>query len=407
MGLRPMATRGAATALAVLLAIWPAPRPATGQGILEDVVARGFDVAVTITPVDLSVEVAGGELRFLTRGTLRGRARIDLEVTAPAPVTQVRMELNAQLTIRSVQAEGTPVTFERSASQVTLTFARALSPGTRIPVTMEYDGQPLYVYNEFVLVHSFSLYPMLVSPFGDFSANMARVALQVTAPQGMTVVSTGRQVSADGGTVRWDSDVAIPWVALAGGRRHRRVDRTVGNMRLQMYVGQGEDRNLDKLATYTGQAVEYYGRLLYPFPYTELKVVSLVIVGGGIGYPALLLIDDRVFTNTLPGGLNRDSHLFGLMAHEAAHSYVPSQTPVRGVGFIWLSEGFAEYLSLMALEAVMGPQAYARELQEARDQYAEIAGSSCRITSWPRRRRRGRRTGSSAQRRPFATPARV
>ncbi|HET8679551.1 MAG TPA: M1 family aminopeptidase, partial [bacterium] len=192
--------------------------------------------------------------------------------------------------------------------------------------------------------------------------------------QGVTVVTTGRQVSADGGTLRWHSDVAVPWVALAGGRRHRRVDRTVGAMRLQMYAVQGEDRNLDKLATYTGQAAEYYSRLLYPFPYTELKVVSLVVVGGGIGYPALLLIDDRAFTNTLPGGRNRDSHLFGLMAHEVAHSYVPSQTAVRGVGFIWLSEGFAEYLSLMALEAVMGAQAYAHELQEARDSYAEIAG---------------------------------
>ena len=373
--MRPIALRIVALALATALIAWPVLPRATGQIVLEDVLARSFDVTVTITPADLSLEVVGGELRFLNRGTLRGRARIGLEITAEQPVTQVRMELSSSLTVRSVQAEGAQVTFARQGGQLTLTFAQALAPGTRIPVTVEYDGQPLYIYNEFVLVHPFSLYPLIVSPFGDFAANLARVTMQVTAPAGFTVVSTGRQISAEGDTMRWDSEVTVPWVALAGARRHRRVDRSVGSVRLQMYVGQGEGRNLDKLATYTGQAVEFYSRLLYPFPYTELKVVSLIVVGGGIGYPALLLIDDRAFAGTFTGALNRDSHLFGLMAHEAAHSYVPSQTTIRGVGFIWLSEGFAEYLSLMAIEAVLGAQAYARELQEQRDEYAAVAGT--------------------------------
>ncbi len=154
------------------------------------------------------------------------------------------------------------------------------------------------------------------------------------------------------------------------------MERTVGNVRLQVYVRPGEERNLDKLTTFTGQAVEFYSRLLYPYPNTELKVVSLLIIGGGLGYPALLLIDDRAFTGSFSGDYNRDSYLFGFMAHETAHSYVPGQTVPKGVGYIWLSEGFAEYLSLMTIEAVMGPQAYARELQEERDGYATVAGTS-------------------------------
>jgi len=376
MKLKPIVQQAVALLLAAALLAWAAPPPATGQIVLEDVLARSFDVTVSIQPVDLSLEAVGGELRFLSRGTLRGRTRIGLEITAPQPVSQVRMELNSTLTVRSVQAEGAQVTFSRSGSQLTLSFGQGLAPGTRVPVTVEYEGQPLYIYNEFVLVFEGTLYPVLVSPFGDYSANQARVTLQVTAPSGFSVVSTGRQISAEGNMVRWDSEVTVPWVALVGARRHRRVERTVGNVRMQMYVGPGEDRNLDKLATFTGQAVEFYGRLLYPFPYTELKVVSLIPIGGGIGYPALMLIDDRAFAGTFTGGLNRDSFLFSLMAHEAAHSYVPSQTVPRGVGFIWLSEGFAEYLALMAIEAILGADAYARELQDERDDYAVIAGTS-------------------------------
>ncbi len=332
---------------------------------LEDVLARSFDVAVTIAPVD----------RARGNGTLTGHARIGLEITALSPIARVHLELNSRLTVKSVRADEVQVTFSRSGSGLTLSFARPQAAGTRLTVTIEYDGQPSSIFNEYVLVGEGTLYPVLVSPFGDYSANLARVTLQVTAPPDFIVVSTGRQVSAEGGTVRWDSEVAVPWVALTGGRKHRRVDRAVGNLRLQMYVGPGEDRNLDKLATYTGQAVEFYSKLLYPFPYTELKVVSLVPVGGGIGYPALLLIDDRAFTGLLPDPYNRNSYLFQLMAHEAAHSYVPSQTVPRGTGFLWLSEGFAEYLALMATEATLGAQGYARELQEERDFYAAVAGA--------------------------------
>src|SRR5207247_11090511 len=148
--------------------------------------------------------------------------------------------------------------------------------------------------------------------------------------------------------------------------------------RMQLYVARGGGPNLDKLADITGSAVGFYSSLLYPFPYSELRVVSLSDLGSsiGIGYPAFLLIDDRAFGNSLPGTLNRDSSLLHLMAHEAAHSYVPSQTVPKGVGFVWLSEGFAEYLSLMAVEALLGPGAFQQELQEERDDYAAVAGTS-------------------------------
>ncbi|MGH2437762.1 MAG: M1 family aminopeptidase, partial [bacterium] len=143
---------------------------------------------------------------------------------------------------------------------------------------------------------------------------------------------------------------------------------------MQFYVPAGEERNLDKLADFAGKSLDFFGRLLYPVPYSEFRIVSLLIVGGGIGYPGLLLIDDRAFLNTFPREYNRDSFLLSLIAHEIAHSYVPSQTVPRGVGFIWLSEGFAQYLSLMAIEAIQGPEAFRRELQQQRDDYARVAG---------------------------------
>ncbi|MDR7505788.1 MAG: M1 family aminopeptidase [Armatimonadota bacterium] len=353
-------------------------RPAAwSQPTLDDLVIRFFEITASIAPVPLRYEVTeGGEPRFLSRGTLRGAATAMVEVAAPGEVGAGRFYFDSDMKLTSVRAPGYQVRPSRQRDILTLTFEPALPPGAKVPVTFEFEGRPLYLYDEFVEISEGTLYPVLVSPFGDFSANLGRVVLTLTVPAGYTVGATGRLVSRSGNTTTWDSEVAVPWVAIAGGRRHTIRERTVQGVAMQFYVPPGEDRNLDKLAGFLGRSVEFYSGLLYPFPYTELRTISSLRISGGIGYPAFLLIDDRAFKNTFSGTLNRDSFLLLLMAHEAAHSYVPSQTVPKGVGFIWLSEGFAEYLALMAVEALMGPEAFRRELQEERDNYARIAGSA-------------------------------
>lgn len=350
--------------------------PASSQPTLDDLVIRAFDISVSITPVPLRYEFSGGALRFLSRGTLRGTATAMVEVTAPTPVASARFAFDSELRLTAVRAAGHQVGSDRQRDRLSLTFTPALPPGGRVAVTFEYEGQPLYIYDEFVLVSEGSLYPVLVSPFGDFSANQARVVLKLTAPGGYNIAGTGKLLSSDGGVLTWDSEVPVPWVAVAGGRKHVIREKIVQGVSMQFYVPAGEDRNLDKLADFAGKSVDFYSKLLYPFPYSGLRAVSLFIVAGGIGYPAFLLIDDRAFANTFPGDRNRDSSLLQLIAHEVAHSYVPSQTVPKGVGFIWLSEGFAEYLSLMAVDAVLGPDAFKRELQQERDDYAPIAGAT-------------------------------
>ena len=362
--------------LACGLALAIGPAPGSAQVSLEELVIRAFDITVELTPVALKYEYQGGDIQFTSHGTLRGTTVAQLEVTATSPVTTARLELDSDVKLTSVTAPGYQVAPSRLRDTLTLTFTPALPPGGKVPLTFAYEGGPDYIYNEFVLVEEGSLYPLLISPFGDYSANFARVVLKVTTPGGYNIAGTGKLISRDGNTSTWDSEVPVPWVAVAGGQKHTVRDRTIAGVQMQFYVPPGEDRNLDKLADFAGRSVDYYSKLLYPFPYSQLRTVSLLIVGGGIGYPAFLLIDHRAFRNTYSGDLNRDSHLFQLMAHEILHSYVPSQTVPKGNGFIWLSEGFAEYLSLMAVQAVMGPEAFKRELQEERNLYASVVATT-------------------------------
>ncbi len=359
--------------LIVCLALALLPAPASSQLSLDDLVVRAFDITATISPVPLRYEFVGG-IRFTSHGTLRGTTTAMIEVTGPGPVTTARFFFDSDVKLTSVRAAGYQVTPERRLDTLTLTFVPALAPESKVALTFDYEGQPLYIYDEFVKVSPGSLYPVLISPFGDFSVNLARVTLKLEIPEGYNIASTGKLVSREGGKLTWDSEVPVPWVAVAGGRTHTTRDKTNQGISMHFYVPPGEDRNLDKLADFAGKSVDFYGKLLYPFPYSELRVVSLFI-SGGLGYPAFLMIDDRAFRGSYEDDHNRDSYLFHLIAHELAHSYVPSQTVPKGVGYYWLSEGFAEYLSLMAVDALLGPEAFKREMQEARDEYAKIAGT--------------------------------
>src|SRR3989475_6394873 len=361
--------------LAVCLVLLPAP--GSGQTILDDLVIRAFDISVSITPVPLKYELAGGELRYTSRGTLHGTATAMVEVTASSPISTARFFFDSDVKLTSVKAADYQVASNRRRDTLTLTFTPALLPGAKVTVTFVYEAQPLYIFDEYVLISEGSLYPLLISPFGDFSANLGRVKLKLTAPGGYSIAGTGKLVAKEGGVLTWDSEVPVPWVAVAGGRKHTVREKTLHSVTMQFYVPPGEDRNLDKLADFAGRSVGFFSHLLYPFPYSELRAVSLFVPGAsGLGYPGLLMIDARAFRNTFPGDLNRDSFLFHLIAHELAHGYVPSQTVPKGIGFIWLSEGFAEYLSLMAVEALLGPVAFKRELQEERDNYAFVAATA-------------------------------
>lgn len=362
--------------LACTLALATGPAPGSEQLSLDELVIRAFDITVELTPVPLKYEYVGSNIQSTSHGRLRGTTVAQLEVIATNPVTTARFDFDSDVNLTSVAAPGYQVASSRLRDTLTLTFTPALGPGARVPLTFVYEGEPDDIFNEAVLVGPGSLYPLLISPFGDYSANLGRVVLKVTTPGGYNIAGTGKLISRDGDTSTWDSEVLVPWVALAGGQKHTVRNRKVAGVQMEFYVPPGEDRNLDKLADFAGRSVDYYSKLLYPFPYSQLRMVSLFNVGGGLGYPAFVLISERAFRNTYTGDLNRDSYIFHLVAHEILHSYVPSQTVPKGIGFLWLSEGFAEYLSLMAVETLMGPEAFKRELQEERNLYASVVATT-------------------------------
>src|SRR5207247_4204408 len=66
------------------------PVPGSSQTTLDDLVIRGFDIDVSMSPVPLKYDTVGGQRRYAARGTLRGTTKAMLEVTAPSTVSTAR-----------------------------------------------------------------------------------------------------------------------------------------------------------------------------------------------------------------------------------------------------------------------------------------------------------------------------
>lgn len=373
----------AVLAVAVLFALLPTA-PTQSQETLDEVVARSMDVTVDIDPIpappiDWNVieDFLTGNLVWPT-GTLRGRTVMGIEVTAPYPVSVVRLFFDSDVTLNSVQAEGTEVQWSRTADTLTVRFARALAPGAKATLTFDYGGKAYTLWNEISLVFDGTWYPELISPFGDTNANRAPLTASIGAPAGLTVASVGTLLgvtqTGNRRTWRFRSDGEIPWSAIVAGPFQRR-DRTAAGRPVEIYTTPRYDRFVDKIADFTGKAIEWESQNVGALPSRNFRVVAVPFGRGllGIGFPALMLITEDAFTGRL-GELQRDSFLFLLLAHELAHSYIPSELGVRGVAFIWLSEGFAEYTSLRATEGVMGQKAFETELQDERDCYSRVIG---------------------------------
>ncbi len=357
------------------LAVALLPRAAPSQS-LEDVLFQAFEITADLRPVPFTV-LCQPDCRITRFGTMKARAAVQFHVASPSPVASARVFLDADLTVRAVG--GVPLTFRRERDTLILTFNPPLAPGATGVLTFEYEGQPFLLFDDLILLDDGVLYPVLISPFGDISANRGTLKTTVTVPSGYLLASTGRMRRTEAGglqTYQWETGEPLPYIAVAGGRVYRAAEKQAGGTALTIFVRPQYDRFTDRIADFTARSAEYYRRLLYPLPFERVTVISAPFGRGllGLGFPSLMMITEDAFTGGQAGNLNRDSFLFLLVAHEAAHTYFPAQTSGRGVASIWLSEGFAEYLGLMAVQAVLGQEAFRRELDEDRRWYASVAG---------------------------------
>ena len=110
--------------------------------------------------------------------------------------------------------------------------------------------------------------------------------------------------------------------------------------------------------------LKFYQTLIGPYPFAELNHVQSTTRYGGMENAGCIFYDE----NSLSADL-RSTHL---IAHEVAHQWFGNAVSEADWQHLWLSEGFATYLTNMYIETSEGQKAFYKQLQSDRIRVANL-----------------------------------
>ncbi len=215
-------------------------------------------------------------------------------------------------------------------------------------------------------------------PVVDHPSDKALVSFAVTAPAHYQVVATGAFVTAVdlGGSRRrteWRSraPVATKVMAIGAARFVRHRQAVVDGVPVEAWV-YPQDREAGLRAfTPAARVVGTFERRLGDYPYAKLANVQTTTRWGGLENAGNVFYDEDA--------IDREDGIEGLIAHEIAHQWFGDSVTESDWPHVWLSEGFATYLTACYLDWTYGRDRFREQMDAARERvlkYLEQAPDS-------------------------------
>lgn len=205
-------------------------------------------------------------------------------------------------------------------------------------------------------------------PCVDAPGDKASVEFIVTAPQHYRVVSNGILVKEthlpeNKKRTHWKEDVPIASKVMVIGAADFAVD-TAGIVQDSIPVYSWVyPENKEKGFYDYGQAIEvlpFFINYVGSYGYKKLANVQSKTMFGGLENANTIFYAENSVTGT------RKSE--GLLAHEIAHQWFGNMATEKTFAHLWLSEGFATYMTILYMENKYGKDTAIHMLQEDRDQ---------------------------------------
>ena len=286
--------------------------------------------------------------------------------TAKEDMSNVVFDLDDAMTVSSVTQNSTPLGFtQNNSDELVITLSGTLLQEQSTTVAITYSGNPVSsgfgsfeqtTHNDSPIIWTLS------EPYGamawwpckqDLTDKINEIDVYITAPQQYVAVSNGLEQSqtTNGGfkTTHFKHQYPIPAYLIAIAVTNYEVySHTVANngnpFEIVNYV---YPENLTTAQNSTGITVNImniFSTLFEEYPYAEEKYGHAQFGwGGGMEHT----------TVSFMGGFSRD-----LIAHELAHQWFGDKITCGSWKDIWLNEGFATYLNLLAIENLDGENTF-------------------------------------------------
>lgn len=277
------------------------------------------------------------------------------------------------MTVSEITSGEAAVEWAHRADRISITLDEAPAQGELKTFTVRYGGIPAdglkigpnrYGERTFFSVNwpnkARQWLPMIDHPYDKATSEFI-----VTAPIHYQVVANGlllEETELAGGLRRthWKQSVPIPsWLnALGVARFSSRTFGTIHGIPLQNWVfHQDREEGIATFEAPTREAMAFFIENIGPYPYEKLANVEAAGMGGGMEHASAIFYGARSVTM---------EPATGLVTHEIAHQWFGDSVTESDWDDVWLSEGFATYLTLLSTEHNRGRDAFVQGLLSAR-----------------------------------------
>ena len=222
-------------------------------------------------------------------------------------------------------------------------------------------------------------------PCNDHPTDKASVEFIVTAPNHYQVISNGilveeSNLAHDLKLTHWKEDLVLPTKVMVIGVADFAVqlDSTINCIPITSWVfPKNRDSGFSQYAV-SKNILPFYIKYIGPYPYKKLaNVQSKTIFGGMENASNIFYYENSVAMNAAQYKRNRSVE--ELFAHETAHQWFGDEASEIDWPHLWLSEGFATYMTHLYMEHQYGIDTLQKGMKQDRDKV--IAFSKKRKTS--------------------------
>lgn len=320
-----------------------------------------------------------------THDTLRGEA--DITFRPLSETDQVSFDLQSLnlssgtgMRISQIQWADAEVTYQHRENKITIRANKFFAPQKNTRLVITYAGVPadgLIISNNKYGERTFfgDNWPNRAHqwlPCKDHPGDKATVEFKVTAPEHYQVIANGWQVEETNlpegyKYTHWKENMALPTKVMVVGiaRFAVRQEEEVEGITLSSWV-YPQDRtagfNDYALAQY---CLRYFIETIGPYPFEKLANVQSKTRYGGMENAGNIFY----FEGSVTGRGDHEE----LIAHEVAHQWFGNSASEADWPHIWLSEGFATYLTNMYFEHIQGEAKLRSMLQKQREAVVTFA----------------------------------
>ena len=355
----------------------PAPLTFRGQALgtpdrtIPDVDAIGYELDLAVTDATPGAEAF--------RATLRGT------FLATRALTAVALDLEGN-EVDDVAVDGIATTFTRTGDRLDVALPQPIADGAGFVVAVRYHGvflqgrtgaagfntngglMAVQRNREGRRVFMSLDWPGRTRrwlPVRDHPRDGAMVATRWTFPAALTVVSNGRRVGVtDNGdeTRTWEYEALTPMPIydLHVGAYDQWVDQetpaaangvTIHHYDYSSMMAQGNAAYAD-----IHETMNFYADTFGPYRWGTMAFLQEPAIGGGMEHATVVSMEETMFT--------RARVARGVAIHELAHHWSGNLVRVATWNDLWLSEGFADYLTGRYIESHDGAAGALTQWQE-------------------------------------------